>query len=66
MEAIAENVRNTIKKAKREGTTGMSIDCLFQCTSTKGVTVPVGVYRRMFEECVPEIASKLKFNIYKA
>jgi len=47
---IRANIIKEIIRMVKSGTTGASIECLFQCTTTKGVTVPVGSYRRLFEE----------------
>lgn len=60
---IEKNIRETIAKMKRRGTTGASIACLFQNTPTTGVTVPPNIYRHIFVELAKEVAIKRRFSI---
>lgn len=52
LEALTANVKDTYRKLKRDGVTGMSKRNLRQVTSTRGVTVPAGVFDRLFDEAI--------------
>lgn len=64
MEEIEKNVTDTIRKMKKSGTTGASINCLFQCTPTTGVLVEVSKYRSMFESAAKLVADRMRFQLY--
>lgn len=63
MDAIEKNVRETIKKMKADGNKGASLDCLFQNTSTRGVSVPVARYRSDFEVAAKKVAKEMRFPL---
>ncbi len=63
MEAIEHNIRKAIRKAKSQGTTGMSMCNLFQVTPTTGVTVQPASYRPMFEDAARKIVASVKFDL---
>ena len=65
-EVIERNIRAAIRKAKRNGTTGMSFANLKQLTSTDGITCHPTVYHRTFPEVAQYVAMKLNFNLYHA
>lgn len=59
--SIEKNVRSTIKRLQRRGTTGASIQCLFQNTPTKGVAVRQDQYRPLFSAIAERVADELGF-----
>lgn len=60
---IEDNVRAAIKKAFDDGIYGMSLDNLFQVTSTRGVNVPPGRYLEFFTKVAFYAADETKFQI---
>lgn len=58
-------VNDAIKRAKRDGITGMSYDNLMQVTDNRGVTCPVPDYHRYFEMEAEAAAKQLGFNLYR-
>jgi hypothetical protein len=60
---IEKNIRGTIKRMQRRGTSGASIDCLFQNTPTKGVDVPQDLYRQLFSAVAERVAKDLGFEL---
>jgi hypothetical protein len=60
---LIENIRQTIKRMKRDGTTGCSIENLKQCTPTNGLSCSVSMYHLEFPKIALEIAKKYHFGI---
>lgn len=58
-------IHETIRKMKRKGTTGASVDCLKQNVDTQSLTSSPGWFHANFERIAIETASKLKFAILK-
>lgn len=62
--AIADNIHLTILRMKRQGTIGVSFDCLRQNTTTKGVDVHPSLYNAMFTDIAKKVAKQLNFQLY--
>jgi len=60
---IEQNIDATIKRMKREGTIGASLACLRQNTPTRGVDIPVPLYRDVFDQLAVELAKKHNFKL---
>jgi len=56
-------IKKTIRKARRDGITGMSLANLKQITPTTGLTCPPAEYHRAFPEIATNVASRLRFTI---
>jgi hypothetical protein len=65
MNEIKKNIADTIRRMKRAGTIGASVDCLIQNTPTTGVIVPPAKYRELFESAAAQLASRMRFNLYR-
>lgn len=63
MEQLEKNIAAAIKRMKKSGTTGASLDCLKQNTSTSGLTMSVPAYHASFAEVAAKVAAKMKFQI---
>jgi len=63
MNEIKKNIAATIRRMKRSGTTGASLDCLIQCTPTTGVIVPPAQYRELFATAATSLAGRMRFEI---
>jgi hypothetical protein len=64
VERLAENIREAIKRAKAEGTVGMSSANLKQIVSTNGITFPnANAFHRGFDEAVKTVRVR-GFSIY--
>jgi hypothetical protein len=64
-ERIENAIEAKIKELRKEGTTGMSLENLYQITPTpKGLKdlAPSG-YRRLFAELAPGVGNRLRFQI---
>lgn len=61
--SIEKNVRSTIKRMQRRGTTGASIQCLFQNTPTRGVAVQQDQYRPLFSVVAERVAKDMGFEL---
>lgn len=58
-------IRATIAKARKDGTCGMSIDCLKANTSTRGLSCSVAMYHAAFDVAVQNVAKSIRgFSIY--
>ena len=55
VKTLSANIRQSVKRAKQRGITGMSLANLKQVTPTKGLTCEVGMYHTIF----PEVARKV-------
>ena len=64
-DALRSNIGDAIKRMKKEGTTGASVNCLKQCISTRGLSVHPSVFHAEFEEHARKVARVMKFKIYK-
>lgn len=70
MKALEKNIKRTILDMRSKGTTGASIDCLRQNTSTAGVVLEVtpgaslvDAYRRLFATTAERVAADMGFEI---
>ena len=65
IEKIGENLQSSIRKMKKRGTTGCSLDNLMAVTSTKGVNCHVADYRSSFPVLASLVAKAMNFQILK-
>lgn len=65
IDALRTNIAEAILQMKREGTIGASVNCLKQCTSTRGLSISPYMFHADFEEHARAVAKTLKFKIYK-
>ncbi len=63
-ETLTRNIRQTIRKAKKAGTVGMSLANLKQITPTTGLTCDPGEYHREFPRIAAQVAARLSFPVY--
>jgi len=65
IDALRTNIASAILQMKREGTTGASVNCLKQCTPTRGLSCSPYMFQTEFEQHARAVARALKFKIYK-
>lgn len=63
MNVIEQNIGKAINSLKSQKIVGMSLDNLFQVTSTRGLSVPVWEYRGLFDVAAKIVAAKKNFRI---
>ena len=56
---LEQNIRKTVVNAKRHGTVGMSLECLFQNTPTPKVSPEVGLTQIQYKNLFAKIANKV-------
>lgn len=61
---IEKNIRRTVVAKKKQGTTGMSLECLFQNTPTPKINVGVSPiqYKNLFNEIAYKVAKSFLIN----
>ena len=57
------NMKVTIRRAKKDKIVGMSRENLKQIVSTRGIDIPVSAFHRLFDDAVKQVNIK-GFNIY--
>mgnify|MGYP001586937969 CR=1 FL=1 len=65
IDTLRSNIGDAIMRMKKEGTTGASVECLKQCTSSRGLTCPAHEFHAEFETWAKDVAKTLKFKVYK-
>jgi hypothetical protein len=63
IETLSQNIIDTIRQAKRDGTTSMSFSNLKQLTPTTGLTCSKSEYERLFPELADSVARRLRFPL---
>jgi hypothetical protein len=61
---LTQNIQTTIRKMKKDGTTGAGIECLKQCVSTRGLMCSVNEYNTRFPIIAKTVANQMHFHIY--
>ncbi len=57
-QVLSENIRATIKRARAQGDTGMSLACLKQNTPTRGLTCHPAEYHAVFPAIARRVAAR--------
>lgn len=62
---MRDNIITAIRQMRADGATGASLECLKQCTSTRGLMCSKAEYERVFDEQAREVAKRLRFTLCK-
>lgn len=63
-ETLERHIMGAIRKARKDGVTGMSYANLKQITPTTGLTCHPAVYHRTFPQVAQYVAMKMKFDLF--